>query len=119
MPQNLALTVGGEGGMSFGGLTPLLMQFLQRTAGTSPPTRSFNPPDADRADDDRRASAASAQVTTRGADEYSEIRERRGVLAILPHAGRAGCDYGFGAGLSRPHRVTRSSNAIARVTNAQ
>ena len=42
MPQNLALTVGGEGGMSFGGLTPLLMQFLQRT-GSAPTPRSDGP----------------------------------------------------------------------------
>jgi hypothetical protein len=36
MPQNLALTIGGEGGVSFGALTPLLMQFLQRNAASPP-----------------------------------------------------------------------------------
>jgi predicted extracellular nuclease len=46
MPQNLALTVGGEGGVSFGGLTPLLMQFLQRNAAapaTQPDTIQRQP----------------------------------------------------------------------------
>jgi regulator of protease activity HflC (stomatin/prohibitin superfamily) len=32
MPVNLALTVGADGGANFGGLTPLLMQYLQRGA---------------------------------------------------------------------------------------
>jgi hypothetical protein len=35
MPLNLALTVGGDGASGLGALTPLLMQFLQRNAGSS------------------------------------------------------------------------------------
>lgn len=31
MPENLALTIGGEGGMNLGSLTPLLMRFLQNS----------------------------------------------------------------------------------------
>jgi hypothetical protein len=43
MPENLALTIGGEGGVSLSGLTPLLMQFLQRNAA-SPTARPDGAP---------------------------------------------------------------------------
>ena len=45
MPENLALTIGGEGGVNLSGLTPLLMQFLQRSGGVSAPrSEEHRPP---------------------------------------------------------------------------
>ena len=60
MPENLALTVGGEGGVSLSGLTPLLMQYLQRAGAASRPAVQPQPLVSGPADDEHGDKAGNS-----------------------------------------------------------